>query len=284
MANEDLQNPPVALAPPPWKCKCEAYWLIFYASGPLLEDQYAPLEATSPAWTDPQKSGHFRGGLGMIQVVRYLETPVGASKVIYRISNVMNAWADTNWGGGRRRIYVSQKETCYNGRKNWNIPKHLARFSFTHPPTTGSAPSQALKVEVFPPEKADSKPFFTANLKPFRWFPAVPFSTKACPWLGLNVHLVQPPLPASGKAGEEVSCGTDHWMKLLPYMATNKARVMWVDVKGAKRGEESDAESQALLDGKGNEGWFPDMQPWQIGLWLEDATLIFEKPQILNLT
>ncbi|KAI9705816.1 MAG: hypothetical protein M1836_005222 [Candelina mexicana] len=283
MADEDLQDPPVALASPPWKCKCEAYWLTFYASGPLPEDQYAPLEATSPAWTDPRKSGHFRGGLGMIQIVRYSETPVGSYDELLIIPGNFDIPGTRESHLRITRIYVSQKETCYNGRKNWNIPKHLARFSFTHPPTTGSAPPQVLKVEVFPPEEADSKPFFTANLKPFRWFPAVPFSTKACPWLGLNVHLVQPPLPASSKAGEEILCGTDHWMKLLPYMATNKARLMWVDVNGRKRREGADGESQALLNEKGNKGWFPDMKPWQIGLWLEEVTLIFEKPEILHL-
>jgi hypothetical protein len=31
------------------------------------------------------------------------------------------------------RIYVSQRTTTYNGRLNWNIPKHLARFSFSSP-------------------------------------------------------------------------------------------------------------------------------------------------------
>ncbi len=194
--------------------------------------------------------------------------------------------ATTVWNPSQFTVMIVKKgkaEVQHVGRKNWNIPKHLARFSFTHPPTSANAPPAVLKVDVFPPDEADSTPFFTATLKPFQWFPAIPFSTKACPWLGLNVHLVQPPLPASTKAGEEILCGTDDWMKLLPYMATNKARGMWVDIKESKARKEVDGESQALLGGKGNKGWFPDVKPWKIGLWLEDATLIFDKPEILHL-
>ncbi|KAF2128027.1 hypothetical protein P153DRAFT_46925 [Dothidotthia symphoricarpi CBS 119687] len=33
------------------------------------------------------------------------------------------------------RIFVSQRTTVYNGRLNWNIPKYLARFSFSTLPT-----------------------------------------------------------------------------------------------------------------------------------------------------
>ncbi|KAI9714577.1 MAG: hypothetical protein M1812_006382 [Candelaria pacifica] len=283
MANEQLQDSLVALKPPPWTCKCEAYWLTFYARGPLPEHQYAPLEASSSSWIDPQKCGQFKGGLGMIQIVRYSETPVGSYDELLIIPGNFDVPGTKESHLRITRIYVSQKETCYNGRKNWNIPKHLARFSFTHPPTTENAPPAALKVEVFPPGEVESKPFFAATLKPFQWFPAVPFSTKLCPWLGLNVHLVQPPLPASSKAGEEILCGTDEWKKLLPYMATNKARGMWVDVKESKVREQEVGESQALLGGKGNEGSFPDVKPWKIGLWLEEVTLVFEKPEILHL-
>lgn len=43
----------------------------------LPEGVYAPLEASSPEFADPQLAGEFKGGLGMIMVVRYEDTPAG---------------------------------------------------------------------------------------------------------------------------------------------------------------------------------------------------------------
>jgi hypothetical protein len=77
MANEQATLGPLTVAPAPWTCKCETYWLLFYASCPLPENVYDPLEAASVEFSDPAVAGEFRGGLGMIQIVRYSETPVG---------------------------------------------------------------------------------------------------------------------------------------------------------------------------------------------------------------
>ncbi|KAI8933663.1 hypothetical protein NX059_009384 [Plenodomus lindquistii] len=67
------------------------------------------------------------------------------------------------------QIYVSQRTTMYNGRLNWNIPKHLARFSFSAPPTlAGQSPPASLRVQVFPPTSSDGDgvcPFFESTLK-----------------------------------------------------------------------------------------------------------------------
>lgn len=159
-----------------------------------------------------------------------------------------------------------------SGRKNWGIPKHLARFSFTCPPS-----GSLLKVEVFPPDPSATTPFFVAQLRPMRWAPSVPFSTKTAPYVGLDTHLVQPPLPASAEAGEEELAGTDGWLKTLPYLYSPRARLMWVDVR-----QPSGAEGNASRDAGDVRSWWPTIRPWSIGLWLEDATIVFERPQSIG--
>ena len=70
-------TPSPAPAPAPWTCKCTAYWLLSTSPSILPADAYAPLEASSAALSDPIQAGAFKGGLAMVQVVRYSDTPVG---------------------------------------------------------------------------------------------------------------------------------------------------------------------------------------------------------------
>ena len=56
------------VVPAPWKCKFDNYWLPFYSRGPLPDNVYSPLEASSPAFSDPARAGEFKGGWGMYQV------------------------------------------------------------------------------------------------------------------------------------------------------------------------------------------------------------------------
>ena len=65
--------------PAPWDTKAETYWLVLYLkSGVDKEDGvYAPLELSSPTTSDPQSAGKHCGGLGLIVIVRYLDTPCG---------------------------------------------------------------------------------------------------------------------------------------------------------------------------------------------------------------
>ena len=69
-------EPPVPIKPAPWTTKCASYWLLLNLRK-LPEGVYDPLEASSPEFADPQLAGEFKGGLGMIMVVRYEDTPTG---------------------------------------------------------------------------------------------------------------------------------------------------------------------------------------------------------------
>jgi len=221
----------------------------------------------------------------MIQIVRYTETPVGPYDELLVIPGNFEVHGGSQKGTSRMRIarmYVSQRETTFNGtyvqplligsllmltsgagRKNWNIPKHLARFEFSAPLATKGKPSPPkLTVSVFPHKSATgdtTKPFFHATLTRMSYLPSFPYSTR---WTPLNTTLVQPPIPAGD---DGLLCGTDTWKAFEVVASTQKARLMWV-----KMGEEDEVERG---------GHWPDVKSWAIGLWLEDATLVVPEPE-----
>lgn len=107
----------IKIAPPPWSCKCTYAFAFFQpASSGLPRDvAYSPLEASSAAFSAESEAGTYRGGLCMAQIIRYSETPVGA----YDEFALLPGYFDSPGGGKHTRItaiYVSQADTCYNGR------------------------------------------------------------------------------------------------------------------------------------------------------------------------
>jgi len=72
-----MEAHPEPLVPAPWKCKVETYWLLFWLPKKLPDGIYDPLQASYAPFSDPKQVGEFTGGPGMIQIVRYLESPVG---------------------------------------------------------------------------------------------------------------------------------------------------------------------------------------------------------------
>lgn len=89
---------------------------------------------------------------------------------------------------------------------DWNIPKHLATFTFT------TLPNNTLSISVLP--HGSTKPFFTATFRPMSYTPSFPLSTSIAKYIGLDLELVQPPLP-EGK-GEHES-GTQRWCRIMPF-------------------------------------------------------------------
>lgn len=179
----------------------------------------------------------------------------------------------------------------YNGRLNWNVPKHLARFNISAPPTLkGQSPPKSLTVEVFPPATTDgdgAPPFFACTLMPLRWVPAIPVSLSYFPTL----PAVQPPLPEPAgretaldfeleagpidnydidpKHEESLLVGTERWCKFEFQGRVPRARGCWVqlhDISGK--------------GGIGSEKWFPQgLKPWSsVGGWMEEADLSITVP------
>jgi hypothetical protein len=191
------------------------------------------------------------------------------------------------------RIYVSQRTTAYNGRLNWNIPKHLARFEFSALPTLkGATPPSSLTVQVFPPgtfQDDGVRPFFTCTLTPWTWVPALPLNTLYIP---KRMVIVQPPLPETADhrpAAEEalkgpninpydldpakelsIYVGTTRWRAFNVAARVSRARGCWVEVLSEKvKMTERDKEKT----------WFPsDLKPWRVGGWCEEVEWTIEKP------
>lgn len=76
---------------------------------------HAPLERQTLSASD----GTFVGGIGMVQIIRYTESPVGPYDELLLVPGFFKY--DGPNGETRKnvritRIYVSQKYTCWNGR------------------------------------------------------------------------------------------------------------------------------------------------------------------------
>ncbi|KZV61452.1 hypothetical protein PENSPDRAFT_759427 [Peniophora sp. CONT] len=207
------QPPPgVSVAPPPWPLKAKL-WTFLYRSasedpgaGYRVEENpnnvedvlqglpagaYHPMEvvhpdALKPVDGKPQGSG----GMKSVVIVRYDDTPVGPYDELILIPG-----AFTNPHTGKRdlritNIYVSTDKSAFNGRSNWNIGKHIARFEFS--PRPGHARDEIVK--VFHPDDSPlasplaPAPFFTAVLTNSR-IPALPVPFNISPFT-----IVQPPL------------------------------------------------------------------------------------------
>ena len=117
---------PVAL--PPWKLKGTIYSFMVYSTSKdattLSNDRsflYSPLEASSTFG-----NGKFLGGLSMLQLIRYTESPVGPYDELLIVPGSFAYEKETIEGERVKvekkknlritRIYVSQKATCWNGR------------------------------------------------------------------------------------------------------------------------------------------------------------------------
>ena len=108
-----------AIAPPPWACKCTAYILPFFysaSSGLPVDLAYAPLEAAAASFSSRAEAGAYKGGLHMLQIVRYTETPVGPYDEMALLPGDFGVPGVKGQNMRITRIYVSQKDTCYNGQ------------------------------------------------------------------------------------------------------------------------------------------------------------------------
>lgn len=122
-------NPPtppgdIVAVPPPWKLKATVWMFAFYTSKEQAQNlpdmAYSPLEGSSDF---PTAGGSKpRGGMSMIQLISYSDTPVGPYDELILAPGFHEYEVEEN---GKRvkkrnarvtRIYVSQKYTTWNGR------------------------------------------------------------------------------------------------------------------------------------------------------------------------
>lgn len=104
--------------PAPWTLKGEMYWLIANLPAPLPANVYNPLE--QQALTEPA-ANDFQGGLCYMQVVRYSDSPVGPYDELAMVPGVFKVPGGKLKGKKKMRvsrIYVSGKETIYDGKSD----------------------------------------------------------------------------------------------------------------------------------------------------------------------
>jgi hypothetical protein len=268
------------LEPAPWTCKCTAYVCTFWRSSShgLPSSVYDPLEASS---TFRSFDEDYLGGLCLVQMIRYTSTPVGAYDEFAILPGFFRRKDSREKHARISRIYVSQKDTCYNGRKNWNIPKHMARFKFTnlrkgehHPLLSSQDHGGPLLVEVFANEAGVTKPFITATFSPTRIpLPYIPFSSTWLRSLAINPPLLQPPLPAGNSAEE---CGTHEWKRSIAKLSSRKSSMMWCDMSIPQ--DRVDEGVASFLPADAGKWW----AKWLVALKMEDAILEIGEPEIVE--
>lgn len=290
-ATEDVKLAP---APAPWLCSAQVYSTYFFnrASSTALKDvetvAYCPLERGS--YFASTEAGRLVGGLGALMVIRYTDTPVGPydeliicpGSYVYQIEENGEVLERRNLRVSR--VYVSSKASVFNGRNSmyhgevrhpsyhnessllstdWNIPKHLARFDWK------CLADGTMQVHVFPHDtgldgteaEASSTPLFKAAFKTLPLVPAFPLSTSWAKYLGLDLNLVQPPVP-QGTSREVV--GTDRWCKVRIPQSSSSTHIGWFDI--------SQRDDNGRLDGL-FENFMPGLGRWHLGVRMDDAIL-----------
>ncbi|EJD35390.1 hypothetical protein AURDEDRAFT_175537 [Auricularia subglabra TFB-10046 SS5] len=244
-----MSSPQFPIAPGPWHLEGEVYWMLLKPMKTLPAGAYAPLE--QPKDDDPhEKTNRYLGGQGIVWIVRYASSPVGPyDELMYQPGDF-----PTPSGGKSTRItrlYVSSHDTTFNGRRNWNVAKHLAKFSFT------PQGSNRTLVEVFDyteDPKVDA-PFFAAIATAQRFLPALPFSTR---WLGLE-PMVHPPIPAGPKDKPE-EVGTTEWAG-VDFELHGRIKLAWFEPAPLRAGGK--IPPGAYSDGVG----FPQIEIRSFGVW-----------------
>ncbi|KAF5371775.1 hypothetical protein D9758_003367 [Tetrapyrgos nigripes] len=254
----------VQAAPAPWELKGRSWGFMLPA---LKKNVSFPSGWAESFQADVLGSGgEFIGGVGMMLLVQYTESPVGPyDELIY----IPGKWKypDGTVGARISRIYVSTKESTENGRRNWNIPKVVADFSYTHEPRTNTW-DLSVRLQGSDPS---TPPFFHITVHPISLLSSIKFpvsvSASTEGFLSNYMRLCQPPLPRGNKP-EEIETGK--WCTLVP--GTKAKARLGRAVCQIGEGKKT------VGDGKG----FPALEPWSIGMCLEDVTLDFGVPEWLD--
>lgn len=113
-----------------------------------------------------------------------------------------------------------------------------------------------------------TQPFFQATFQPQRFVPSFPFSLSWITRLGIDIGLVQPPLP-EGKGAQGELPGTDRWCKITPGQSTKRATFGWIDLS------QKDQKTGAMVTSVTSENFWPRLGRWQLAIKLEDSEIDF---------
>ncbi|KAL4902045.1 hypothetical protein BDW74DRAFT_187037 [Aspergillus multicolor] len=209
----------IPIAPPPWTLRAKS-WTFLYTDAPscsssqspepelssqnpnntpqilqntLPPGSYHPLETLHPSALERLHDGtpqYQKSLLKAVMIIRYEDTDVGPyDELILIPGRAVNP--NTKKAEMRiSNIYVSTEASVWNGRRNWNIPKHRANFVFTPLPNKNATELRVFHPPNTPAPLDSSRPFFTVVLQNSS-LPSIPLPRLA------PIPIVQPPLSRS---------------------------------------------------------------------------------------
>lgn len=157
MENQSTFN----IAPAPWNLTGNAYIMVYKFSKSFVEE-YGFL-------ADYQRD-RFLGYVGTVMLVDYTTSAVGPYRELLLIPGMFTF--DWKKVFSITKIYVSSRDSVYNGIENWGIPKEFADFDWVQ----NANGSEDISVKV------EGKEFFQATFK--KGFVSFPLTTAIFP---LNV-------------------------------------------------------------------------------------------------
>jgi len=271
---------PIIPVPPPWFLGATVFALPMAPAFPLPTKAYSPLERNSTAM-----EGNYVGLVGAILIIRYDDTPVGPYDELVLLPgffeyprNLADGTVEIRHNVRGSRFYVSQKYTTWNGRVNWNIPKHLAQFNWTenddgstsvsiYPFDTDNQPS-----ESFP----STLPFFSMTFTPDLPAIPIPLNTDILTYLGINPWLGQAPLPAGNGSYNELP-GTTHWAETLLGTTSNFTQTGIINMDQGTGDDTGDG-----YNAVGDEfypNFWPSLPKLNVGVKLLQANVSFPVPE-----
>lgn len=148
----------IKIAPAPWNLTGDAYIVVYKFSKGFVQE-YGFL-------TDYQQD-RFLGYVGTVMLVDYKTSGVGPYRELLFIPGMFTF----NWKKmfSISKIYVSSRESVYNGIENWGIPKEYAVFDWQ----TNMDGTENISVKI------DGKEFFKITIK--KGFLSFPLTTSILP-------------------------------------------------------------------------------------------------------
>ena len=154
MENQQTHN----IAPAPWNLTGNAYIMVYKFSKDFV-DEYGFL-------ADYQRD-RFLGYVGTVMLVDYQTSAVGPYRELLFIPGMFTF--DWKKMFSISKIYVSSRDSVYNGIENWGIPKEFADFDWLQ----NADGSEDISVKI------EGQEFFKAHFK--KGFVSFPLTTKIFP-------------------------------------------------------------------------------------------------------
>ena len=151
-------TPDLKIAPAPWNLTGTAYIMVYKFSKEFIE---------SNGFLQNYQKDRFLGYVGTVMLVDYKTSGVGPYQELLFIPGMFTF--DWKKVFSISKIYVSSKDSVYNGIENWGIPKEYADFDWQQ----NSDGTETISV------KLEGNEFFKANFK--KGFVSFPLTTSILP-------------------------------------------------------------------------------------------------------